>query len=68
MAKTLKRDLPARAYSRGYRAGLGGKSKELCPHQNATSRHQWLSGWRQGREDNWSGMQGVSAIHRLPLG
>lgn len=67
MTKTVKRDVEQRAFSRGYQAGLSGKSKELCPHSATPGRQSWLDGWREGREDHWGGMQGVSAIHRLPV-
>ncbi|MCH1500902.1 MAG: ribosome modulation factor, partial [Litoricolaceae bacterium] len=29
--KTIKRSLTDRFYNRGYRAGIGGKSREICP-------------------------------------
>ncbi len=62
-----KRDLVERAYNRGYLAGLSGRSKSLCPTENPEIRQSWMNGWRAGREDNWAGLQGVSAIHRLPI-
>ena len=49
--KKHKRDKTDTIVSRGYQAG--------------TLKHLWLSGWREGREDNWSGLKGVSSIHRL---
>ena len=64
--KRQKRDLTERAFNRGYRAGLSGRSKDLCPTENPAVRQSWMNGWRAGREDNWSGYQGVSAIHKLP--
>ena len=66
MSKKVKRDVEQRAFTRGYQAGINGKSKELCPHTAPTGRQSWLDGWREGRGDLWGGMQGVSAIHRLP--
>lgn len=50
-----KRDLGERAYTRGYQAGYLGKSRNACPHQLSALRHEWLSGWREGRNDNWGG-------------
>ena len=47
--KTIKRSLIDRFYNRGYRAGIGGKSRELCPAIAGSSRVAWLSGWRDGR-------------------
>jgi ribosome modulation factor len=64
--KRQKRDLTSRAYTRGYRTGVRGKSQSLCPAENGDLRVQWMSGWRQGRADNWDGYTGVSAIHCLP--
>ncbi|SEI75901.1 ribosome modulation factor [Allopseudospirillum japonicum] len=61
-----KRDRGQRAFIRGYQAGVSGKSKELCPVADLETRQQWLSGWREGRVDYWSGMRGVSGIHRNP--
>ncbi|TVP53200.1 MAG: ribosome modulation factor [Halomonadaceae bacterium] len=64
--KRQKRDMTARAYKRGYMAGLSGKSKDMCPIDKQEARQEWLTGWREGREDNWNGMTGVSGIHKLP--
>lgn len=65
--KRQKRDMSARAYKRGYMAGLSGKSKELCPPDKPEVRQEWINGWREGREDHWSGLtHGVSSIHRMP--
>ena len=30
-------------------------------------REFWMSGWREGRGDQWSGMTGVSGIHKNPM-
>lgn len=49
--KRQKRDRLERAQSRGYQAGLSGKSKELCPYQSINARSEWLGGWRQAIED-----------------
>lgn len=61
-----KRDISDRAYKRGYHAGLSGKSKSQCPTETPAAKQQWLSGWRDGRIDNWDGMIGVSGIHKIP--
>ncbi|WP_339805739.1 ribosome modulation factor [uncultured Marinobacter sp.] len=63
--KRQKRDMYARAFKRGYQAGVSGKSKDTCPLDQPEVRQEWLSGWREGRTDNWEGMTGVSGIHRL---
>ncbi|WP_207061075.1 ribosome modulation factor [Motiliproteus sp. SC1-56] len=64
--KRQKRDVTSRAYVRGYRAGLSGKSRDICPSETGDIREHWMSGWRQGRSDFWDGYQGVSGIHCTP--
>ena len=63
--KRQKRDMVARAFKRGYLAGVSGKSKDNCPIDQTEVRQEWLNGWREGRTDQWDGMTGVSGIHRL---
>lgn len=58
--KTQKRSLQGRAYSRGYRAGMAGRSKDLSEQCQENFRSEWLAGWREGREDMWSGLDPVS--------
>ena len=60
-----KRDMNNRAYHRGYQAGLDGRSSEVCPHSNDQQRQNWLSGWREGRSDQWDGLTGVSGVHKI---
>ncbi len=62
--KKHKRDMNDRAYHKGYQAGLGGRSFEICPHDGEQQRQFWLSGWREGRSDQWDGYVGVSGVHR----
>ncbi|SFB79094.1 ribosome modulation factor [Marinospirillum celere] len=64
--KSQKRDRAQRVYTRGYQAGLKGQSREKCPSLPDELHTNWMSGWREGREDMWSGMRGVSAIHKNP--
>jgi ribosome modulation factor len=59
-----KRDMNNRAFQRGYQAGLERKSLEECPHAAESQRTFWLSGWREGRSDQWDGYTGVSGVHR----
>ena len=59
-----KRDMNDRAFQKGYQAGLVGRSLESCPHSTDQQRHSWISGWREGRSDNWDGYTGVSGVHR----
>lgn len=60
-----KRDKSNRAYTRGYQAGVQGRSKSLCPYDEITTRQFWINGWRDGREDNWNGFVGVSGVHKI---
>ena len=65
--KRQKRDMAERAYSKGYQAGSSGRAKEHCPHDGGETRQQWLTGWREGRTDQWDGLTGVSGIHRMEM-
>lgn len=49
--KRQKRDRLERALSRGYQAGLAGRSKEMCPYQAVDARSHWLGGWPKAMED-----------------
>ncbi|MBC8948919.1 MULTISPECIES: ribosome modulation factor [Xenorhabdus] len=49
--KRQKRDRLARALSRGYYAGILGRSREHCPYHSLDARSYWLGGWRQAQED-----------------
>jgi len=64
--KRQKRDIDQRAFNKGYQIGVSGKSKSLCPNTTQTAQQNWLSGWREGRGDNWDGLTGVSGIHKIP--
>lgn len=48
--KRQKRDRLERAQSRGYQAGILGRSKEFCPYQSLDARSYWLGGWRKAME------------------
>jgi len=56
MTKRQKRDRQDRAHTRGYQAGISGRSKEHCPYQNASIKSQWLGGWREAIEDKQQGL------------
>ena len=60
-----KRDMNTRAFDRGYQAGVAGRSIDFCPHEEEEHRVHWLSGWREGRSDQWDGLTGVSGVHKL---
>lgn len=62
-----KRDLQDRAFQKGYRAGSTGRAKEACPHDDGQIRQQWLTGWREGRTDQWDGFTGVSGLHKVEM-
>ncbi len=60
-----KRDMNTRAFDKGYQAGVSGRSSEDCPHAGDEARLNWLSGWREGRSDQWDGLTGVSGVHKI---
>ncbi len=53
--KRQKRDKLSRAHSKGYQAGISGRSKEICPYSTVESRSQWLGGWREAMADRSDG-------------
>ena len=65
--KKQKRDGQERAFNHGYRAAMSGKSMNHCPHEEQTKRNQWISGWREGRQDHWDGYTGVAGLHKLAV-
>ncbi len=56
--KRQKRDRLERAHSKGYQAGLGGKSREDCPYNTLDSKEHWLGGWREARSEVGVGLFG----------
>ena len=60
--KRVKRDKKDRAYSKGYYTGVNGRSRDICPHNNTSMRQFWLTGWRDGRADSWSGLADFYSI------
>lgn len=62
--KKYKRDGQERAFNSGYKAAVYGKSHSLCPHEQETLRFQWMAGWREGREDYWSGKHTLAGLHK----
>ena len=56
MMKRQKRDRQDRAHSRGYQAGIAGKSKEMCPYQATEIKSEWLGGWREAISDRQQGL------------
>ena len=48
---THKRDRAERAFERGFKAGVRGRSATQCPYISLLNlRGVWLGGWRLGRE------------------
>lgn len=64
--KRHKRERDELLYSRGFNAGLTGRSQELCPYQNINLRQYWMAGWREGRSNQREGLHGVAALHLVP--
>jgi ribosome modulation factor len=54
--KRQKRDKLSRAHSKGYQAGITGRSKENCPFQTSNIRSEWLGGWREAIGDRSEGL------------
>ena len=54
--KRQKRDKLSRAHSKGYQAGITGRSKEICPFHTSTTRSEWLGGWREAIGDRHEGV------------
>ena len=63
--KRQKRDRSDIAVGRGYQAGFAGTSKDKCPFEMGEPRHQWIAGWREGREDRWSGYNTLASVHKV---
>lgn len=49
--KRQKRDRMTRAHSKGFSAGVSGKSSETCPFSSFETKEQWLGGWREARNE-----------------
>lgn len=56
MMKRQKRDRHDRAHSKGYQAGVAGRSKEMCPYQSNEAKSEWLGGWREAIADKQQGL------------
>ena len=54
--KKKKKDQSFRAYSKGYQAAVQDRSLSACPYViDSNMAYHWARGWREGREDFWSG-------------
>ena len=63
--KSQKRDQTERAFSKGYQAGIQGRSRSICPHETGQARQQWLNGWRESRIDQWDGLNRLAQVQKL---
>lgn len=63
--KRQKRDQTERAFTKGYQAGIDGRSRSICPHENGSARQQWLNGWRESRVDQWDGLNRLAQVQKL---
>lgn len=62
--KRQKRDRGERAYSRGYLAGLQGRSRDACPFTEEALRQTWMNGWREGRDGTWATAETAEPLMR----
>lgn len=60
--KRQKRERSELLFSRGYSAGLTGRSQDACPYQDINLRQHWMAGWREGRSNEREGLFGVAAL------
>ena len=67
LTKRSKRDRTTRAWQRGYKAGLIGRSQDQCPHQSPQPRSSWMDGWAAGHEDQTEGSVAIGGLHKRPL-
>jgi ribosome modulation factor len=63
--KRQKRDQVERAFTKGYQAGVQGRSRTLCPHEVIARRQNWINGWREGREDLWDGFNRAAQAQKI---
>lgn len=63
--KTQKRSHSDKAYAKGYQTGVAGKSMSNCPHISGEARQNWMTGWREGREDHWNGFNTQAQVQRI---
>lgn len=63
--RSQKRSQTEKAFSKGYQAAMQGKSWSNCPYGNGAARQTWMSGWREGREDHWNGLNQMAQLQKL---
>lgn len=64
--KRLKRERSNLLFSRGFLAGMTGRSQESCPYQDINLRQHWMAGWRDGRVSEREGLRGIAGVHLMP--
>ncbi|WP_078085561.1 ribosome modulation factor [Microbulbifer mangrovi] len=63
--KRQKRNPNDRAFHKGYVAAMEGRNHDSCPHENGSLHQEWVNGWRQGRQDYWSGFGPAAQAQRM---
>lgn len=63
--KRQKRNHTEKAFAKGYQAAIAGRSWNTCPYESGEARQIWMSGWRESREDHWSGFNQMTQIQKL---
>lgn len=63
--KRQKRNLSDRAFHKGYVAAVQGRNHDSCPHEDGARHQEWVNGWRQGRQDYWSGFGPRAQAERI---
>ncbi|MEW5248467.1 ribosome modulation factor [Microbulbifer sp. 2201CG32-9] len=63
--KRQKRNLPDRAFCKGYLAATENKPVDSCPFFTGDRHQEWINGWREGREDYWNGLGASTKAQKL---
>lgn len=63
--KRQKRSQVEKAFSKGYQSAMSGRSWDACPFEGGEARATWMNGWREGREDHWSGFDTRTQLQKL---
>lgn len=63
--RSQKRNPIEKAFTKGYQAAMSGKSWAACPFESGKARVIWMNGWREAREDHWSGLDTRSQVQKL---
>lgn len=63
--RSQKRNPIDKAFAKGYQAAMSGKSWASCPFESGKARVIWMNGWREARENHWSGLDTRSQVQKL---